>query len=208
MPNGEPSCQLVGLTEIGLASRSASGADAGPSRRCRKASRVACWSAWRNSAWPRVRRPTPTQALRGDAAGRAESPAGRLGENRRGLAYGARRRRRPFEAMPQGEPSRQLVGLAKIAVASCSASDANAGPSRRCRRRAGSPARRPDGDGPGLAFDVPRRRRPFEAMPQGKPSHQLVGWPKIGVASRSASDADAGPSRRCRTTSRVASWSA
>jgi hypothetical protein len=163
--DGEPGHQLVGLTEMGLASRSTSHADAGPSRRCRKASRVTSWSAGRKSAWPRVRRPTPTQALRGDAERRAELPAGRPDRNRPGLAFGVRRRRRPFEAMPTASRVTSWSAWRKSAwprVRRPTPTQALRGdPARRAESTAG----RPGENRRGLVFGVRRRRWPFEAMP-------------------------------------------
>ena len=89
VPSGEPNHQQVNLPGSAQASRSAPGAGAGRSRRCPQASRIANRSTGPDRPRPRDRRSAPSQAIRGNAARRAESPPGRPGRNGPGPVTGA-----------------------------------------------------------------------------------------------------------------------
>jgi hypothetical protein len=69
--------------------------------------------------------------------------------------------------------------------------DADAGRSRQRRKASRATNWSARWNGPGLASGVRRRRRPFEGMANGEPSRQLISRVEIGLASRSALNADA-----------------
>ena len=129
--------------------------------------------------------PTPSRALRGDAAGEPNhqllAPAG--DQPRR--CDRRRRRREPFEAMPQASRIASWSMRAAVSPGDAFGAHAVASPSRQCRRRAESPSGQPGRRSVQAMRSAPTPSRALRGDAAGEPSRQLVGYrPGRGDSAR------------------------
>ena len=199
-----------------------------PSRRGRRRAESGHARPGRYQARRGDRRPAPATAQRGDAAGEQNHQLTDFAEDRRRQRDRRPRRRDPFEAMPQAS---RITSLAGVQRGNAIGVHAVASRSRRCRRRAESPAGRPRGrptpatqsastpsravrgdaagepnrqladragDGRWKCDRRPRRREPFEAMPQASQITSWSTWRESSAGNAIGVHAVATRSRRSR----------
>jgi len=222
-----------GSTWPGISPGDAIGAHAiaSPSRRCRRRAESPAGRPGPGSAQAMRSAPTPSRALRADAACEpSRQLVGPAGDHPRRCDRRPRRRE-PFGAMPKASRVAGWSTWPGTNPGDAIGAHAVASPSRRCRRRAESPAARPGrrsaqamrsaptpsralrgnaagepnrqlvdaGSGqPRRCVRRPRRRKPFEAMPQASRVAIWSTWQAISPGDAVGAHAVASPSRRCR----------
>jgi hypothetical protein len=168
------------------------------SRRCHRRAESPAGRPGLRSAQAARSASTPSQALQGDATGEPNHQLVELVGDQPRRRDRRPRRRAPFEAMPQASRVISWSTLPAIKGATRSAST----PSRALR---GNAAGEPNHQLVDVAGDQhwrrdrrPRRRQPFEAMPQAS---RVISWstlPAINTGDAIGAHAVASRSRRCR----------